>query len=354
MMSRVKFTSVLALSGLLLTSVAAFAQSGADSVASFYKGRTINLLIGYSVGGGYDLYARLLSRHIGRHIPGNPNVVPQSMPGAGSLKVVNYLSQVAPKDGTAIGTFGRSLPLYPLLIAPADFDGTKLGYLGSITQDTSICISWHTSPIQNWNDLLTKEYRAGGEGRGSEPDVFANVLQKVFGSNTRLVTGYPGTAEMTLAMERGELDGLCGISYSTLQSIHNDWLVQKKVNILVQASLEKHPAIPEVPLILDLVTDPVKKKIVELIVAPQEMARPFATPPGVPEERLKALRQAFDETMTDPEFLADAKKSNLDVNPVSGQRIQDLVASLWASPKEVIAAAAAASGAETPASKKAP
>ncbi len=338
--------------GMIASATASLAQSNTQAVADFYRGKQINMLIGYSVGGGYDLYARMLSRYLGKHIPGAPTILPQNMPGAGSLKVVNYLYGVAPRDGTAIGTFGRSLPLYPLLIAPADFDGTKLGYLGSIATDTSLCISWHQSPIQSWKDVVGKEYRAGGEGRGSEPDVFATVLQKVFDTRTKLITGYPGTAEMTLAMQRGELDGLCGISYSTLQSIHADWLTEKKVNILVQSSLHKHPAIPNVPLITELVTDPVKRSILDLIVAPQEMARPFAVPPGVPAERLEALRTAFDNTMKDPEFLADMKKAKLDVDPVDGKTIQDLVSKLWASPKAVIDAAAAASGSEMGASPK--
>lgn len=345
MMSRMRFASSMksagiGLAALLLGTAAAQAQS----VAEFYKGKTVNLLIGYSVGGGYDLYARTLARHIGKHIPGNPSVVPQNMPGAGSLKVVNYLFQVAPKDGTAFGTFARGMPLFPLLIGPADFDGTKLGYLGSITTDTSVCISWHDSPIKTWNDVLTKEYKAGGEGRGADPDMFATVLRTVFGAKTKLISGYPGTAEMTLAMERGELDGLCGISYSTLQSVHKKWLDEKKINILVQAAVHKHPAIANVPSMLEIVKDPEKKSIVELIVAPQDMARPFATPPGVPEERLAALRDAFDKTMKDPEFLADAKKLNLDVGPISGKEIQDLMNKLWASPRDVVDAAATAMG----------
>lgn len=337
---------------LTLALGASVSLAQAQAPADFYRAKTVNMLIGYSAGGGYDLYARMVARYMPKHIPGQPAMVPQNMPGAGSLKVVNYLYQVAPRDGTAIGTFGRSLPLYPLLIAPADFDGTKLSYLGSVATDTSLCISWAASPIKNFDDVLKKEYRAGGEGRGSEPDVFATVLQKVFDTRTKLITGYPGTAEMTLAMQRGELDGLCGISYSTLNSIHSDWFTQKKINVLVQSGVHKHPALPDVPLITDLVTDPVKRSILDLIVAPQEMARPFAAPPGIPADRLAALREAFDTTMKDPEFLADMKKSKLDVDPVTGQEIQELVTKLWSSPKDVINAAAAATGSEMGGSPK--
>ena len=322
--------------------VAGTAQAQTPATAEFYRGKQIAMLIGYSAGGGYDLYARMVSRYMGKHVPGNPAIVPQNMPGAGSLKVVNYLAQVAPRDGTAIGTFGRSLPLYPLLIGPADFDATKFGYLGSVATDVSLCISWHQSPIQSWKDVVAKEYRAGGEGRGSEPDVFATVLQKVFDTRTKLITGYPGTAEMTLAMQRGEIDGLCGISYSTLQSIHSDWLQSGQVKILVQSATKKHPAIPDVPLITDLMKDPRKSAILDLIVAPQEMARPFAAPPGLPPERLQALRDAFDATMKDPEFLAEAKQARIDVNPIPGADVQKIVEAVVKVSPDIAALARAA------------
>ncbi len=319
------------------------AAARADAVEDFYKGKTVYVLIGYSAGGGYDLYARLLARHIGKFIPGAPNVLPQNMPGAGSLKAIQYLATVAPRDGTYIGTFGRSLPVYPLLFSGA-FKGTDLYYLGSITTDTSVCISWRTSAIRTWDDLMTKPSNFGGEGKGSDPDMFATLLAKEFGAKVNLITGYPGTADMTLAMERKELDGLCGISYSTLKSAHPDWLEGKKVNFLVQAAIEKDPALPNIPLLSEKADTEQKKLVTNFAVDPQALARPFAAPPGVPADRVAALRKAFDRVTTDPEFLADAKASNLDVNPLSGAKVQDIVTGLYASPPEIVREAAQVMG----------
>ena len=315
----------------------------ADPIESFFHGKTVTLYIGYSAGGGYDLYARLLARHLGKNIPGNPNVVPENMPGAGSLKAIAYLAKVAPRDGTVIGTFARGMPFYPLLFSP-DFDATKLGYIGSITKDTSLCIAWNTSQVKRWDDLFVAQANFGGEGKGADPDMFATLLAQEFGAKVKLVTGYPGTADMTLAMERGELDGLCGISYSTLTSAHQDWLAGKKINILVQVAMEKDPSLPDVPSLLDLAKDAKQRQVTELAAAPQEMARPFAAPPDLPPERLAALRRAFDQTMTDPEFLADAAKSGLDVNPLTGEALNQLVTKLYDTPQDVVKEAAQVMG----------
>lgn len=317
----------------------------ADPIADFYTGKTVNLYIGYSAGGGYDIYARLLSRHLGKHIPGKPAVIAQNMPGAGSLKVATYLYSVAARDGTAIGIFARGMPIYPLLFTP-EFDGNKFGYLGSITTDTSVCITWHNSPISKWSDVLEKPSSFGGEGKGSDPDMFATLIREVFGAKVKLISGYPGTKDITLAMERRELDGLCGISMSTIRSAHADWLQQKKINIIVQAALEKDPTIKDVPSMLDIATTPKQKQLLNLAVAPQTMARPFVTPPDVPPARLKALQDAFDKTMKDPEFLADAQKMRLDVNPVSGTAIAEIVRNLYRTPKEVVEETARAVGAK--------
>lgn len=317
--------------------------AAADPVEDFYRSKNINLYIGYSAGGGYDLYARLLARHIGKQIPGKPSIVPQNMPGAGSLKVTTWLASVAPRDGTAIATFARGMPLYPLLFNP-DFDATRLGYIGSITTDASVCITWQGSPIRDWNDLMTKPSTFGGEGKGSDPDMFATLLKVAFNANVKLVSGYPGTADMTLAMERGEIDGLCGISYSTLKSAHADWLREKKINIVVQAAMEKDPALPDTPLLLDLATSARQRQIVSLAVAPQALARPFAVPPGAPAERLEALRLAFDKTMRDPDFLADAAKSNLDVHPLGGLGIGEMIRKLYQTPKDIVDETARAIG----------
>jgi tripartite-type tricarboxylate transporter receptor subunit TctC len=323
-------------SALAVLAVLTAAPAHAQSVEEFYRGKPINLIIGFSVGGGYDLYARHLARHIGKHIPGNPTVVPQNMAGAGSLRAANFLYSAAPKDGTAIGTFARTTGINPLLESGATFDGTKFAWLGSVTDDVSTCVTWHTTPVKTWNDFLTKPITLGGQGPSSEPDMFARLYKNVFGANVKLVAGYPGTNEITLAMERGEVDGLCGLSWSTIKTRHGAWLRDKKINIIVQSSFKKVPEIGDVPLVMDLTNDPEKLQILKLILAAQEMARPFAAPPGIPADRKAALAAAFDATMKDPEYLADAEKMKIDVNPVSGPALDKLLAELYATPKDVL------------------
>ena len=325
---------VVALAGLAL--LTAGTQGQAQSVEEFYKGKTINLAIGFSVGGGYDLYARHLARHMGKHIPGNPNVVPQNMAGAGSLRAANFIYTAAPKDGTAFGTFARTTGINPLLESGATFDGTKYAWLGSVTADVSICITWHTTGVKTWDDFMKKPTALGGQGPSSEPDIFARLHKNVFDAPIKLVSGYPGTNEITLAMERGEVDGLCGLSWSTIKTRHAQWLKDKKINLVSQASFKKVPEIGDVALVVDQTKDKEKLQILKLFLAAQQMARPFAAPPGIPADRKAALVAAFDATMKDPDYLADAKKLDIDVNPVSGKELDELLAELYATPKEVL------------------
>ncbi len=317
--------------------------ANADSVEDFYRGKTINLIIGYGVGGGYDLYGRLVAHHIGKQIPGKPNVVPQNMTGAGSQRAAQFLFSVAPKDGTAIGTFGRTIATTPLLTpAAAPFDGTKYTWLGSVTNEVSTCVTWHTSPVKTWNDVLRKEVTLGGEGPGADPDVYALLYKNVFGAKIKLVTGYSGTNDTTLAMERGEVDGLCGMSWSTLQARHLKWMNDKTINIIIQAALKKQPELASVPLASELTRDREKLQILKLFVASQEMARPFAAPPDLPADRKAALIAAFERTMRDAEFLAEAKKLNVDINPLGAKALDQILAELYATPKDVLEKAAQA------------
>ena len=321
----------------LLTLAAATATAQAQSVEEFYKGKTVSLVVGFSVGGGYDLYARHLARHMGKHIPGQPTIVTQNMAGAGSLRAANYIYTAAPKDGTAFGTFSRTTGINPLLESGATFDGTKFTWLGSVTDDTSLCVTWHTSPVKTWKDFVEKPVTLGGQGPSSEPDIFARLYKNVFGAPVKLVAGYPGTNEITLAMERGEVDGLCGLSWSTIKGRHGAWLRDKRINLLVQAAFRKEPEIDAaVPLVMDQATNTEQTQILRLILAAQEMARPFAAPPGIPDDRKAGLIAAFDATMKDPEFLADAKKLNIDVAPVSAATLDKLLAELYATPKDVV------------------
>jgi tripartite-type tricarboxylate transporter receptor subunit TctC len=315
----------------------------AQNVEEFYRGKTVNIVIGFSVGGGYDLYSRLLARHMGRHIPGRPNMVAQNMTGAGSLRAAQYIYSVAPKDGTAFGTFGRTIATTPLLTpGSAQFDGTRFTWLGSITNEVSLCATWHTSPVKAWPDILQHEVTMGGLGPGADPDVHAMLYKSVFGAKMRLVTGYPGTTDAVLAMERGEIDGLCGLSWSTLTSRHAREMKEKKINLLVQAALKKQPELPDVPLVTELTQEREKLQILKLFIATQEMARPFAAPPDMPPERKAALIAAFDATMKDPEFLAEAAKLSMDVNPLGARGIDEIMADLYATPKPVLDKAAQA------------
>jgi tripartite-type tricarboxylate transporter receptor subunit TctC len=316
--------------------------AGAQSVEQFYTGRTINLTVGFDSGGGYDVYARLLSRHMSKHIPGKPAIVVQNMPGAGSLRAAQHLYSLAPKDGTAIGTFGRQMGIAPLLATSAQYDGTRFNWLGSITNEVTTCISWHTAAVKTWNDMLQTPITMAGEGPNADPDVFALLYRNLFDLKIKLVTGYHGTSPMVLAMERGEVDGFCGYSWSTIKNKHEGWLRDKKINILVQAALNKAADMENVPLALDLAKTDEQRQILKLFLTSQETARPFAAPPGIPTERAAALRAAFDATMKDPEFLAEAKKLNLDVSPLDGKTITNLLIELYATPKSVLEKAAQA------------
>lgn len=317
--------------------VAATSSVRADEVAAFYRDRTVSVIIGYSVGGGYDTYARLLAKHMGHHIPGNPTLVPQNMPGAGSLKAVNYLYAVAPKDGSVFGTVARGMAMEPLL-SNAPFDSRKFTWLGSITNEISFCATWHSSPIKTWNDALSNEITAGGNGAGSDPDVYALALKNLFGAKIKLVTGYPGSSDIDLALERGEITGRCGWSWDSLKSRHPSWLAEKKINILVVFATARNPEMPtDPPLIGDLAKTDEQRQILKLILARQVLGRPFFGPPGIPEDRKQALRTAFDETMRDPDFIAEAKKIELEVNPVPGSEIDGLMAELYKTPPEVVA-----------------
>ena len=325
--------TVLAAIAVVATSMPSAA--GAAGVDEFYKGRTISLIIGYSVGSGYDIYARLLARFIGKHIPGNPSIIAQNMPGAGSLKAAMYVHGVAPKDGSVIATIGRSAPI--ALLGDAQFDGRSFAWLGSIASNSSLCTSWHTTAIKTWQDAMTKPFALAGEGSGSDPDNFARILKNVFGAKVKLVTGYPGGTEMNLAIERGEVDGRCGWSWDSIKSTRPDWLRERKINLLAVFSLQRAADIPsDVPLVGDLAHSDEQRQILRVHLAGQALGRPFFTSPGVPADRKAALRAAFDATMRDPDFIAEITRAKLEVNPASGAEIDRLLAEVYATPKDVI------------------
>jgi tripartite-type tricarboxylate transporter receptor subunit TctC len=338
-MLRVPMTFVAA--GLLVA--AAGSDAAAQSVEPFYKGNRVSINIGYSPGGVYDIYARTVARHLGKHIPGRPGVVPVNMPGAGSMKAANYIYGQAPKDGTQIAVFARGIAMQPLLDdTGVQFEATKLNWLGSPASEVSVVFAWHTKPFRTLADLRAREMVVPATGTGADSAIFPYVMNGVLGTKFKVVTGYPGAAETMLSIERGETDGSAATSWGNFATVKADWIRDKKVTIILQLALKKLPLLGDVPLIMDAAADESDRKVLELIFARQSMSYPFVTSPDVPAERLQALRRAFGATLRDPEFLADAKQQKLDVDPVSGDEIQSLVRSVYASPPEVIARARAA------------
>lgn len=309
----------------------------AQTPAEFYKGKTIELIVGYSAGGGYDTYARLLARHMGKHIPGNPTIVVKNLDGAGSLKAANHIYNTAAKDGTVFGTIGRGAPFDPLFGTPeAQFDAAKFTWLGSANNEVSVCVAWHTSGVKSIEELRTKELVVGGTGPSADTDQFPRIVNGVLGTKFKIVTGYPGGNDISLAMERGEVQGRCGWSWSSVMSTQKSWYDEKKIIVLVQLSGAKHPDLKNVPLIMDLAKTPEEKQILNLVFARQALGRPYMAPPGVPADRAAALRKAFMDTMVDKEFLADAEKQKQEIAPTSGEEVQKILDEAYKTDKATV------------------
>ncbi len=312
--------------------------------AEFYKGKNITMYIGYSAGGGYDRYARTLSRHMGRYIPGNPAITPKNMTGAGSIVLGNALYNSLPQDGTALGMVGRGLPTEQLFGRKGPkYDASKFNWIGSMNNEVSICVVWSGGKhgVKVFEDAKTHTAIIGGTAQGNESVDITLALNNLLGSKFKVVAGYPGGALINLAMERGEVDGRCGWSWSSIKSTRGKWLKQNKLNILLQMALRKHsdPSIAHVPLVMDLVKSKRDKAILRLLFARQSMGRPIVTGPKVPKDRVKVLRAAFDATFKDAKFIKDAGKSKLEIEPVSGQEIEELIAKVFATPKDLVMAA---------------
>ena len=322
--------------------VASTAANAADPAAEFYAGKTVRVLVGFAAGGGYDLYARTLGRYLGKHIPGEPTVVVQNTPGAGSLKVVNYLYNAAPRDGTVLATFARGIVFEPLLghTEGTQFDAARFNWIGSIANEVSVCALMRSSGIATFADMEKTPFRIGASGVGADSDIFPVVLRNLFHLPMKLVTGYQGGAEMVLAMQRHEIDGRCGWSWTSLISRDKAMLDGRDIAVTLQIALTKHEDLPDVPLVMDLVRDPQQLAALRLLVSRQNIARPFAAPPDVPAERVAALRSAFDAVMRDPDFIAETRKLGLEVRPVAGTEVQKLFAEISAAPAEALALAA--------------
>jgi tripartite-type tricarboxylate transporter receptor subunit TctC len=316
--------------------LAAVAPAHAQSVAEFYKGKQLTMVIGFGPGGGYDLWARVVARHMGKHIPGNPTFIPQNMPGAGSITAANHIYGVAPKDGTAIGIIARDAPLAPLSGAEgARFDALKFTWLGSPTAETNICFAHKDAGVKSFNELLQKELIIGDTGPGTGTYVYPRVVNAMLGTKFKIVGGFPSSSDVFLAIERGEVHGFCESLDSAL-SKRPTWISDGTIHVLFQGGAEPHPSLKGVPFVFDLAKTEEQKQALAFVYAGQGIGRPFVAPPDLPADRAKALRDAFQATLKDPEFVADAQKQKLEVEPVPGERIASILSQLYATPKPVI------------------
>jgi tripartite-type tricarboxylate transporter receptor subunit TctC len=320
--------------GLLLLSAAA--PAAAQPAASALAGKTFRMIIGFGVGGGYDLWARAVAAHMGKHLPGNPTLVPQNMPAGGSVAAANYLYEVAPKDGTVFGLIGRDVPLAPITGVPgARFDPTKMSWLGTPTTETNICIAYKTAPVKTVQDLFDKELVMGDVGPGSGTRAYPKALAALLGMKFKLVSGYPSSADIFLAMERGEVQGICE-SLDSVESRRPDWISTKQVSVLFQGAPEANPELKGVPLARDLARNDEERQAIDFLYAGQGIGRPFAAPPNLPPDVLKMLRDAFEATMRDPEFIADVKKQKFALDPENGEVLAGLINKIYSTPKPIV------------------
>jgi tripartite-type tricarboxylate transporter receptor subunit TctC len=328
---------------IVTTMIAAAAITTAlaqDAAAPFFRGKQINVIVGSSAGGGYDIYARLVARHLAKYIPGNPTIVVSNMPGAASNTAAAHLYTVAPKDGTAIGALQTAAVLDPLFgdTARAKHDASKFVYLGSATIDYYVCIARTDAPVKSFKDVLTQELIIGASQPGTSTRDFPALLNNATGAKLRIVSGYPGTREITLAIDKGEVQGLCGFSWSSLSAQRPDWLKSGFIRVLVQEHEKGHPTLNKmgVPLAVDFAKGPGSRRIMELIYSQEIFGRPYMLPPGVPTERVMELREAFMAALRDPDMVTEAQRIGLDLEPISGQELQALAEKIYATPAAIV------------------
>jgi tripartite-type tricarboxylate transporter receptor subunit TctC len=323
-------------------SLSAGTPAQAQSVADFYKANRISVIVTSPPGGGYDLNARTLARHLSRHIPGIPAVVVQNMPGADGMLGANHVANVAPRDGTVIGVGTRTTPYGPLFGFPgARYDATALAWLGSTASETGVTVAWHTAPVKTAEDLFKTDLIIGAGSQGGDLYVFPHVLNSLLGTRFKIVGGYASLPPIGLAMERGEVQGVGNYTWTTLRAGHADWIAEKKVVLLMQLGLTRHVDLPQVPLVLDFARTEEQRQLLSIFMSMKTFGFPFFASPGVPADRVKALRLAFDETMADPAFIAESRAQHRDVAPSSGEEMQEALRQTYALPPALIAKARA-------------
>jgi tripartite-type tricarboxylate transporter receptor subunit TctC len=314
-LTRVTVATLLFASGATL--------ANAQTAEEFYKGRQLTMICFSGSGSAYDVYARLLVRHMGNHIPGRPTFIVQNMQGAGGLKMLDYLYRIAPKDGSVMGTVGRGLPFEPFLGKnEVRYDPLAFTWIGSMNRESTLAMSWHTSKVKTYEDLTKTELLVPGTGAGADSEIIPHAFNNLAGTKFKIVAGYKDSTEGALAMERGELDGLAYWSWSAVVAARPDWIPQKKINVLFHTGLRPIPEIPDAPLIRNLVTNPIDKRALEFLLAREILGRVFLAPPGLPPDRAAVLRTAFAETLRDPEFLKDGERSKLDTDLVTGEEVE--------------------------------
>jgi tripartite-type tricarboxylate transporter receptor subunit TctC len=325
----------LALAGAIMLAPAA---AKADAVADFFKGKVVRLVVAYPPGGGYDVYARALAQVLPRHLPGNPAVIVQYMPGAGSLTATNYLYAAAEKDGTVVLAPSNSAAFAPLQgVDGAKFDPTQFNWIGSPSKETGILIVWHTAPVDAVADLRSREITLGTSSANASSGFYGRVLNAALSLRMKLVRGYRGSTESFLAMERGEVDGYASAFWNSLKSTKPDWLRDRKVKLLLQYGVEPNPELAGVPFARDLAAADDDKILLDVANAPLAFGRPFVLPPGVPAERVAAWRKAFLDSYRDPALIAEAARLEIDIDPSTGEEMQDMLARAYATPQRVIA-----------------
>jgi predicted outer membrane repeat protein len=301
----------------------------------FFKSATLSLYVGSGGGGGYDAIARLVARHMTRFLPGNPNFVIKNMPTAAGVASANFIYNSAPRDGSAILAAQNASLMLPLYDSPvAHYDPRKFEWIGSTDKQEAICATWIASPIKTLGDATMREVPVAATGVSAGPGVYPKILNALFETRFKVISGYD-TGSMRLAMEKGEVEGICGLAWQTYKAISYDWIENNKLNILVQLGLEKNAELPDVPLAIDLLRDPDDRKVLELIVLPQEFGRPFLAPPGVPADRMAIYRKAFQAMLQDPQFRAESAKQRLSIEPLDDRQIQALLARAYAAPKPI-------------------